>query len=402
VSGPATPPFSPFTVQYRAMERVLCGESVAEALPREVDRVGAKRVLLMGSASLNRETDVIRTVRDALGGRLAAYYEGMPPHTPRDAVLDAAQMARAARADLIVSLGGGSLTDAAKMVQVALAHDVEDVAGFDPWRTVVQADGATHRPDLRAPAVRMMSVPTTLSGGDFNPLAGCTDPRHHVKQSYTHPLMVPRAVLLDPAITVHTPEWIWLSTGMRAVDHAVEGICSQQSTPYTEGAARQALRLLHEGLTRSKADGQDLEARHLCQVGMWLSMANREANVPMGASHGIGHVLGGTCGVPHGYTSCVMLPQVLRYNLGGAEGAANARRQAIVSEALGRPGEDAATVVGELVAALGMPTRLSQVGVAPERFGEVAEHAMHDRWIHTNPRPITSPAQVLEILHMAE
>lgn len=386
----------PITVEFRAMERVLSGQPVAEALPAEVARLGARRVLLLASATLNRGTDEIARVRAALGAACTGYYEGMPPHTPRDAVLAATEAAREAQAELLVSIGGGSLTDATKMVSLALAHDVRRVEDFEGLRFVTHADGTQHRPALTAPTVRMVSVPTTLSAGDFNPLAGCTDPASHAKQAYVHPLMVPRAVILDPAITVHTPEWVWLSTGMRAVDHAVEGLCALECNPYTEGAARQALRLLGEGLRRCKADPADVDARQACQLGMWLSMAGREANVPMGASHAIGHVLGGTCGVPHGYTTCVMLPNVLRYNAG-----VNAHRQAIVAEALGRPGAEAAQVVAELVAELGLPRTLREVGVGPERFREVAEHAMHDRWIHTNPRPIRGPDDVEAILRLA-
>ncbi len=242
----------------------------------------------------------------------------------------------------------------------------------------------------------MISVPTTLSGGDFNPLAGCTDPRRQVKEAFHHPLFVPRVVVLDPAVTVHTPAWLWLSTGMRAVDHAVEALCSALANPYTDGQALQALRLLGEGLPRSRRHPDSLEGREQCQIGMWLSMASREAGVPMGASHAIGHVLGGSCGVPHGYTSCVMLPAVLRYNA-----PVNAGQQRLVSEALGRPGEDAAAVVADLIAALGLPRTLADVGVTRADFARVAEHAMHDRWIHTNPRPIRGPDDVREILEMA-
>ena len=115
-----------------------------------------------------------------------------------------------------------------------------------------------------------------------------------------------------------------------------------------------------------------------------------------GASRAIGHVLGGSCGVPHGYTSCVMLPHVLRYNR-----AANAERQALVAEALGHPGEDAADVVAAFIAGLGLPGRLADVGVGPERFATIATTAMHDKWLHTNPVKITSPEQVLKILEAA-
>ena len=105
---------------------------------------------------------------------------------------------------------------------------------------------------------------------------------------------------------------------------------------------------------------------------------------------GIGHVLGGTCGVPHAHTSCVMLPAVLDWN---AE--ANPQAQARVSEALGHPGEPASQVADELVRELGLPRSLTEVGVSREQFDVVARNAMHDRCIHTNPRAIHGPEHVL-------
>ena len=118
--------------------------------------------------------------------------------------------------------------------------------------------------------------------------------------------------------------------------------------------------------------------------------------VTKGASHGIGHVLGGTAGVPHGYTSCVMLPPVLRFNE-----QVNAERQAWVSDALGRPGENAGDVVAELVASLGLPGRLRDVGVNQEQLERIAEESMHDRWVHTNPRKIDGPQTVRALLDAA-
>ena len=118
--------------------------------------------------------------------------------------------------------------------------------------------------------------------------------------------------------------------------------------------------------------------------------------VPMGASHGIGHVLGGTAHVPHGYTSCVMLPHVLRFNE-----AINAERQNWVSEALGRPRERAGDGVAALIARLGLPGTLREVGVKPEQLDAIATGSMHDRWIHTNPRKIDSSETVRALLDAA-
>jgi alcohol dehydrogenase class IV len=125
--------------------------------------------------------------------------------------------------------------------------------------------------------------------------------------------------------------------------------------------------LLGRGLSGVKADPLDLDARLEAQLGAWMSMIGSQTGVPKGASHGIGHVLGGTAHVPHGYTSCVMLPHVLRFNL-----PVNADRQALVSEALGRQGEAAADVVAALIAGLGLPGRLRDVGVEPEQLDRIA------------------------------
>ena len=194
--------------------------------------------------------------------------------------------------------------------------------------------------------------------------------------------MIPRTVILDPDASVHTPEWLFLSTGIRAVDHAVEDICSVNGQPISEGAAYHALRLLGHGLPAVKADPADLDARLDCQIGAWMSMVGSQTGVSKGASHGIGHVLGGTAGVPHGYTSCVMLPHVLRFNH-----PVNADKQARVSEALGRPGEPAADVVAGLIAGLGLPTRLRDVGVKPEQLD------LHRRKLDARPLDPHQPAQ---------
>jgi len=131
-------------------------------------------------------------------------------------------------------------------------------------------------------------------------------------------------------------------------------------------------------------------------LGAWMSIMGSQNGVTKGASHGIGHVLGGTAGVPHGYTSCVMLPVVLRFN---AE--VNAERQGWVSEAQGQPGRPAGDVVAELIAALGLPGRLRDVGVKTDQLDEIAAQSMHDRWVHTNPRKIEGPATVRRLLDAA-
>jgi maleylacetate reductase len=351
---------------------------------------------VLASGILTRETDLVERLRQMLGNRFAGLCAKIGAHTPRTDVIAAANAAREAGADLLVTLGGGSATDAAKMVGLCLGNGVTEPAQLDHYRAVISADGATRRPEAKPPTVRTVAIPTTLSAGEFSAGAGCTDTTRHVKESFSHPLMIPRTVVLDPEAAAHTPEWLFLSTGIRAVDHAVEDICSVNGQPISEGAAYHALRLLGKGLPEVKADRANLEARLDCQTGAWMSMVGSQTGVSKGASHGIGHVLGGTAGVPHGYTSCVMLPHVLRFNE-----PVNSEKQARVSEALGRPGEAAADVVAGLIAGLGLPTRLRDVGVKSEQLDLIAENSMHDRWVHTNPRNIDGPAVIRKLLDAA-
>lgn len=384
-------------IAFTRLERVTFGKAIAEALPAAAARADAARVFIMASRSLVARADEIGLATEALGDRFCGLYSGMPAHSPRDAVLDAAAAAREGGAEMIVTIGGGSITDAAKATLVALEHELTEIADFDPFIMRTAADGKTVAPDFRAPSMPLVCCPTTLSAGEYNPLAGVSDPRRGVKQAIRSPGMAPSEVILDPALSLATPEWLWLSTGVRAVDHCVESICSNQANAYCDAQSLHGLTLLTRGLTATKADPLDLAARLDCQLGAWLSMAGVQAGVPKGASHGIGHVLGGSFGVSHGYTSCVMLPSVMRWN----RPADAAGRQASVAAAMGRPGDPAADALADFIAGLGLPGRLADVGVTPDQFEKAAKLSMHDRWVHTNPRPISGPEDVMEILRLA-
>lgn len=374
-------------VVFSNMDEVSFGRPAAEAAAELVKKYDANRVFLMVSGTLNRATDEVEKLRRALGNKCVGTFDKMPAHSPRSAVIAAANQAREAHADLIVTLGGGSITDAAKAVQLCLANDVTTVDGMDTIQ------GATR---VKPPSVRQISIPTTLSAGEFSGLAGITNEATKVKEMFRHADCVPVAVILDPEVTRHTPMWLFLSTGIRAVDHCVESVCSNESTEFTNAAGLHGLGLLTRGLAAVKANPADMKARLDCQTGSWLSMGGLVAGVPMGASHGIGYVLGAVFDIPHGHTSCIMLPSVMRWNK-----SANAERQALVAAAMGKPGHDAGDVLDEFIRGLGMPRSLGEVKIGPEHFERIAKQAMGTPWVPRNPRPIPGPSEVMEILQMA-
>jgi maleylacetate reductase len=383
---------------HQDIERVVYGKPAGPALLAEAERLGAKRVFLTTSRSVAQSALLADIVRD-LGERYVGAYAGITAHSPRPCVIEAAAAAREAKADLVVAVGGGSVIDATKVMLIALWQNATRIEDLDAYRSGRPKEGAAPPSEGIQPpagAIRMVAVPTTLSAAEFNAFAGITDPRHGIKESFGHRLVVPRVIVLDPAATLATPMDLMLSTGLKAVDHAVERLCSQQAHPFAIGTSTEAVKLLAKALPAHKAKPDDLETRLDLQFGMWLSIGAGTSGVGVGASHGIGHVLGAACGVPHGHTSCVMLPSVLRWNL-----SANAERQKRVSEAFGRSGVPAADLVAGLVKALGLPGRLADVGVGRDRFREIAEKAMHDRAVLNNPRQIRQPAEVMEILELA-
>src|SRR5882724_9918483 len=153
--------------RFPAMESVVFGKPFVEALVPEVDRVEARAVFVLASGTLDRETDTVERLREMLGNRLAGVCAKIGAHTPRTDVVAAANAAREAGADLILTLGGGSVTDAAKMVALCLGNGVSDPAQLDAYRAQISADGTARRPEVKPPSLRSITIPTTLSAGEY-------------------------------------------------------------------------------------------------------------------------------------------------------------------------------------------------------------------------------------------
>lgn len=287
-----------------------------------------------------------------------------------------------------------------------------DVSVLDDLNKLTAEAKAT---DLNPPSIPVINIPTSLSGGEYSPFAGATDTRSDHKRSFSHPEMGADLIILDPALSISTPERIWLSTGVRAIDHCVEGLCStsanageQSDRSFTEG-----LKLLVPNLVQTKKDWNAEEPRLKEMMGVVEAMKGLALGVPMGGSHGIGHQLG-PLGVGHGETSCILLPAMLRYNyLHGDEKVKNLQQKVLdvfwgeraIEEVLSKRGlkketADASAVVGAVVSELGMPRTLKDVGVGREKLDALADNALKDRWLETNAVPLVEKEQVLEILEV--
>lgn len=377
---------------FPAIDRVIYGRAASEAVREEAERLNAERVFLIASRTLNSKTDEIEKIQHTLGDKHAVTFDGIAQHTTRKQAAEVALHAKEARADLVVAVGGGSAVDLAKIVIMAMEHDIRDEAGFDPFP---MGPGVSFSP-FRSPTVRQIAVPSTLNGGEYNAAALVTDERQKLKQIFFHPQMMPVSIILDPALTLHTPTKLWMGSGTRSMDHGIEALCSPAGTPLADEVVLAGIRTLREGMIRTLQQPDDLEARRLSQYGSWLASFGLQARVPMGASHGIGHVLGGTFNVPHYYCTPVIMPSLLRYNKPFTEDA-----QKRLATALGAPGDEAADAFTEFTRRLGLPGRLAEVGIGEDKFDQISKIAINHRFVKANPRPFKDEADIVDLLRAA-
>ncbi len=384
---------------YPAADRVIYGEGAVEHLAAECERLAAERVLLITTPSL-RESDAELAVRAALGERCAGVSHECTQHVPLDSVSRLIASTRELEPDTVVTLGGGSVIDAGKALCAALAQGYDDAASLYEHRIVFEyPDRISQRP-FEGEMIGHLAIPTTLSAAEYDGIFGMTHEGR--KDLYNDSRLSPRVVLLDPDLTRLTPRALWAGSGIRALDHAVEIYLSRSATPVTDAAALHAVKLLFAHLPRSVEDPRDSEARLGCMHASWLSMIGVE-NVTLGLSHGIGHQIGARCGVPHGVTSCVMLPTVMEYmvtvmpqrlaDLAQAMGATNSRMPSQLAA-------EAPALVREFIASLGLPTTLEQVGVAKSDFELIAEDAMGDFVVASAPTTV-SKADIVDLLARA-
>ena len=342
------------------LERVVFGAGSVGRLGEELDRLGASRALVVTGRTLGA-SPLLARVTGALGSRCVHVFAGARQHVPASAVDELTAAIESARADCLISFGGGSPIDAAK------AAIYRRLSGVPP----------------AVAALPHLAVPTTLSAGEFTAVAGITDDASRVKHAFVDPRLAPRVVLLDPELSVATPPWLWAASGMRAVDHAVETLYSTYQHPVSSSQAAVALELLAQHLVPS-LDAAALDARVHCQTAAWMSVQGI-AYAGLGLSHALGHQIGPRWNVAHGVTSCITLPHAMR-----AVARTRPDRFAAIAGALhipfdaGNPVPAAAAcadAVAALVARLGMPSSLSAVGVPRSELGSVAA-VVHDVMSH--------------------
>ena len=260
------------------------------------------------------------------------------------------------------------------------------------------------------PKFPFISVPTSLSGGEYSVYSGATRDSDHCKVQFSRPCSGPKIIILDPELALNTPIHMWLSTGVRAIDHCAETWSGLQRVERVDEACKEGLKRLIPGLLNAKASPLDPKARFDCMLGVCNSMTPLNLGVIPGASHGIGHNLG-PLGVGHGETSCILLPSVSKYN---AKRKANVEEQKVVAETLWeipeatalfdakgltKESSDLGDLLDAIFRALGMPRTLSEFGIGRDKFDLLSKNSLADLCVQANPAPLDE-GNIKEILEM--
>ena len=310
-------------------------------LAPELKRLQANRVALVTNRSLLAEGKLVARVRVALGDAEAPATEVISQHAPMTEIEAAVEHATEVGVDGLVSFGGGSAVDAAKMVAVKLAD-----------RRGLAYRGLPH-----------VAIPTTLSVAELAGGAGYTDAAGD-KAGMRDVRLLLDAVIYDAQLTLATPMSLWLTTGIRSLDHAVEGFLAEGDHPFSDTMALEGIRRLFDSLPRVLAAPADVDVRTQNQVAAWFTFTLPGPSAG-GLSHVMGKQIGARHGIPHGVTSCLLLPHVLRYLADKMP-----ERMALLGQATGSG--NAIGDVQHLIETLGLPQHIAAYGVGEPELRRAA------------------------------
>jgi maleylacetate reductase len=334
--------------------RVVFGVGSLAQLPAELDRLGARRALLL---STPEQADAVRQVAASLGNRAAGVYDKAAMHVPLEIAEDARRVARELQADVGITVGGGSTTGLGKAIALTSSLPI-------------------------------LAVPTTYAGSEMTPIYGLTE--GGMKKTGRDARVLPRTVIYDPTLTFSLPAALSAASGMNAIAHCVEALYAQDANPIISMMAEEGIRALAQALPIVVREPRNLEARSDALYGAWLA-GIALGSAGMALHHKLCHTLGGTWNLPHAETHAIVLPHAARYNRDSAPEA-----MARIARALGT--KDAPTGLYDLEVKLGLKMKLADLGVKSADLERAAELATQSPY--PNPAPIEKAA-VLALLEAA-
>ena len=373
--------------QFAAPTRVIAGRDLLESTGFEFQKEGAHRIFLVTDEGI-RGTGLVERVEAGVtdgGLEVAGVFDDVPQDSSTAVVDRCAAAAKEAGADSFLAVGGGSVMDTAKAADAVFTHGgtAREQEGFF---LLPREDDGMGRPLELAP---LACIPTTAgTGSEVSMAAVIKEPDEKVKLEIADFPMFPRLAILDPESTRTLPAAVAAATGMDAMTHGIESYTCVDWSPFGDARALEALRLIRDNLERAVERGPDDEEAR----GQMLIAASLAISLNLGSVHALSHPCGAHFGVPHGVANAIHLPHVIRFNAAGGSEIANRFRDLNELFGLEAGGSDAeiadalADHITRLVSRLGLPTRLSEVGVPEDGIPALVEGAMGDGTSLLNPR----------------
>ena len=382
------------------VERVYHNASAADILPTILDLYDYHKVFIICSKTLNTKTDIVQRIRDRLGDRVIGVTDEVGEHSPVVNVIKGAVQIRDSGADVMLTIGGGSVLDFAKFVQLALAEKAftkEEL--LTKGKSGQNADRTEYLGVSKAqPVIRQIAIPTSLATADWTPAGTPVDEETKLKVGLMTVRGAPQVIIYDPEILGRTPLRLLLSTGVRGLDHSINSLCVPSPHPFANILASHAVKLFVENLPRVKRDPTDREALTNCQLANWyvgvvvMAMANQH-----GFSHALAHVVAPWADIAHSDVACVLMLTQAKW-LEGLETSPHTQ----ITELLGRPGVKFSEMLTDLLVELEMPTTLAELGVTLEQTEEMIPHALAWNGVTTsNIRPVRTAEDLRAVFKIA-
>jgi alcohol dehydrogenase class IV len=367
---------------FRTTPRIVMGPGAIDGIGREVESLGAKRVLVVTDPGII-ESGLFSRIEASLKdtGLEVRVFSDVTPD-PRYEIVEAClSKSGTPDPDCVIGLGGGSPMDIAKCVAVVITNggSIYDYLGVDL---------------VPKPGVPTIMVPTTAgTGSEVTPIAILSDEAEKLKKGVVSSHLFPRVALLDPELTVSMPPHITAATGMDAWIHAIEAFTSVNATPMTDMLASRSMVLINENLRTAYAQGGSIEARAAMLEGSLLA-GMAFANAGVTAVHAFAYPIGAEFHIPHGVANSIMLASVMEFNMLG-----NLPKFARMAELLGENTGDlsqrdaamlAVNAMKSLAADVRIPRSLGEFGIKEEHVSELARGVMKvTRLLDNNPRTLT-------------
>ncbi len=380
--------------------KINAGENALEGIPSELGRLGASKPFIItdeGIVKFGLLNRVLSGFNDS-DITIGAVYDRVPPDSSLEVVNEAANIYKEQQCDCIIAVGGGSVIDTAKGMNIVISEGTTDLlqfAGHDRLKSIQQP---------------LIVIPTTSgTGSEVTLVAVVADKKNNKKMLFTSPKLLPASTVIDPRMTMSLPPILTAATGMDALTHAIEAYTCLQKNPISDAYAFSAIKMVSENLINIVENGNNKQGRFELAVAS-TSAGIAFSNSMVGAVHAIGHTVGAIAHVHHGMAMAILLPHIMKYNMSKTESlyAELLLPLAGAEEYSSTPKNKRAeasikfieNINNQLHKLCGMPINLKSAGVNEMQLSDISEKSLNDGAMLLNPEEMNAK-EVLSVLNAA-